>query len=274
MPLLLTPPRTGLVHNTTAGQRPAATWGVQLTGGSSNTLGSITQLIASTNIDADTIEVYLHSSRTSATITDALVNVYIGGSGSEVVLLPNLQAGWLMQTTSAMAPGLTYRLPVKVPLGSRISAAIQGVVASQTVYCLVTLANSGTASWSGSGVEAVGASTANSRGTVVTPGSTSEGSWTTLGTTVRAFRQVFVVVSGNQDTSAATRLVSVDIGTGSTLIPELENFTYQQDSSEYWTDMLTQPRWCSIPAGTVLQVRAQSSAAVVETVHVCLYGVY
>lgn len=97
-----------------------------------HTLGNKIELIASSTIDSQHIIVQSHQN----VAQESLLTLYVGAAGSEVPILgPIMVAG---KTDSAAAAelskmlGTIFSLPLSIPAGSRISAAIQSNVASAT----------------------------------------------------------------------------------------------------------------------------------------------
>ena len=102
--------------------------GTTTTSGTANVKGSYSQLTASCN---EVSYLIVMVNKGSATATDyQLVDIAIGGAGSEQIILPNLRSS---QTSSAghLVPCL-YGYPVKIPAGTRIAARIAFGQASKT----------------------------------------------------------------------------------------------------------------------------------------------
>jgi len=255
--------------------RPTTTWGTVLTASATPHAlpASPTEIIASTAYDACRVVVQIDGPWGSNTNTDALLNIYLGAASSEVLFIPNLLAGWVMPNTSTTPPARGYLFPLFIPRGSRISASLRALIASETANVRISLYG-GDDAWAGAGVESVGAVTASSRGTNVTPGTTSDGTFTDLATTVRAFRYVFATIMGNPDTTLAADRLALDLGTGSALIAGLENFSTIDSSSEYQSHEWPEGRWVDVAAGTALQARLQSQGADAEAKSVIAWGVY
>lgn len=104
--------------------------------GSADTKGSWTEIIAAAAYDFDVkfIDVTFADTRQSGTDTSMLVDIGIGGSGSEVVVIPNLLAGHRHGD-----PYITTRVPISVAAGTRISARCQSCIASDTVLVTIDL---------------------------------------------------------------------------------------------------------------------------------------
>lgn len=93
---------------------------------SANTKGGFTQLIASTSVDylGFYVEVNLGDTNTSASVgAFSLIDIAIGGAGSEIIIVPNIQ--WYH---GASRPRQFY--PIPIPAGTRISARCQADAAS------------------------------------------------------------------------------------------------------------------------------------------------
>lgn len=276
MPLLVPFPRTLTQEGNYSG-RPTTTWGTTLTASATpHALGSKSVIVASTTYDARMVVIRFHGTSTSATVTDALANLYIGGAGVEQVLIANMLCGWA-QIISSTGPGIGYAFPIRIPRGSRLTMDLRALIASEQVYAMVSLIG-GDADWGlpvGVGVETLGADTSLSRGTQVTPGTTAEGAWTSIGTTTRRWRYVVGMQVGNADVTQNVSVMALDIGTGSALIPALENFTFTNTSGEIVVpDNMDPGRWCQIESGTALQARLQGHTSDTENHSVVLYGVY
>lgn len=139
-----------------------------------NTKGATpTQLIASTAADSYGILVHVHNNATSNTATGTLLDIMTGSGGSEVVLIPDLMAGWVHPVTSTNA-WRTYYFPIFIPASTRLSARSASVVTVKTCSVAITLLQRPTQlGFLGTRVTAYGVDSANSRGQTHTAGSTS-----------------------------------------------------------------------------------------------------
>jgi hypothetical protein len=92
-------------------------------GGTANIKGAWTQLIASSPVEVDAISIMIGQAgdvnRTNN--ATALLDIGLGASGSEAVIIPNLFLRW---TTTLDGPFLTGEviLPISIPSGSRLAA--------------------------------------------------------------------------------------------------------------------------------------------------------
>lgn len=183
--------------------------------GTTHTMGSWTALVDPTTAPSYGIMVALLDVGASNANTSMLVDIGYGptGGGNEVVLLPFLNAG----AAAALNTGAVkcFSFPVYIPAGVRVSGRCQSAVVSDAVQCIVWLMQDRTFNVVPGGfVEAYGEVTASSRGTLVTPGNGSFGSWTSLGTTVRDHRFWGLGYDQGGDQSIASTGLAIELGIG------------------------------------------------------------
>ena len=229
---------------------------------SANTKGSWAQLIASTDMPADGF--LLHVENPSAVTKDYLVDIAVGGAGSEQVILSNLLVT-VRNTNGYAHTGIPFFGP-HIPAGSRISARVQsnnaGAVTVQVSMTLLS-ANFITTGLGGQLISTLGASTADSGGVNVDPGTAAntKGAWSELSSSTPArFNQILLVI-GNQSQSAraiANFLLDVGVGAAGSEQVIVPNLAFLQSSST-----VPFPLWffvpVGVPSGSRLAVRAQCS---------------
>jgi len=274
----LTKPRALLresnVSNTT---RPSATVGTIIT--SHATVAHTepttpTQLIASTSFDTELVRLTFHSNSGTATDTSTLVNIKTGAAASETTLIPNLMAGFC----PAFSPnqGIKYEFPLRIPAGTRLSATMRSVRTNQPMYCIIELFGGAPgAYWVGTGVEAVGANTADSGGTPVTVGTTSDGTLTSIGTNTYDWGYVTMHGTNNGDTAMLGNNSVWDMASGSAttaLLSGLDEWVVNGSTTEVTYNPL-QGRYYHVEPGTTLYIRGQSSGNA-EDLDIIIYGVY
>jgi hypothetical protein len=276
MSLLPPWPRSSETTQTHTDIRPTGTPGTLLTADStSHTLGTKVELFSATTHDTYWVRIALYDTANNTTQTDALCNIYVGAGGSEQAIIPNLVCGWAGALNTSPK---TYEFPLFIRAGSRIAADVQGLISSETVRISMELCGGGQpTNWCGTGVEAIGISTAASQGTSVTPGGASEGSFTDIGAPSRDLKYILPMIHGGMtDTSFGGSTVALDIGVGGSLYRDLHSFLFTKSGSNESISRSWSPvgRFALCPAGTTLQVRLQDSGTA-ETQHdVALYGVY
>lgn len=261
-------------QNYTSSARPSDTIGTVIAASATpHSLGTITQLVASTSYEAEWIRIFVGNTALSATVTDQLVNIYIGAASSEVLFIDSLMAGW----SAPLASGsyTIYWFPVRIPRGTRISAANRALIASDTCHVLFEYGvMNGGQGWVGSGIETLGEVTGSSKGTAVTPGAGSEGSWATIGTSAYRYRYLVPGVMSSNDTTMVAETCRWDVGSGSAVYQNMADFWVYDSSTENQTPWLARGWSCDIPASTSLQLRSRSSTTSSGAQTGTLYGVY
>ena len=275
MALLVPATRRGTIQRNYPG-RPADTWGTVVTASSTPhaLTGTPTQLIAATTYEAEWIRLTFSNTTTAATNTDGLVNLYIGAAGSEVLFMDSLLAGWSSSMLVGDGDVRTFWFPVRIPRGTRLSAEFRALIASDTVQIMLELGVAHGEHWVGSGVETLGEDTAASEGTDVTPGTTSEGTFTAIGTSGRRYRYITLNSMGNNDTTLLAGTNAWDIGVGGAVYQGMENFLTRDHGGESNGTHDSYGFWCDIPSGTALQLRAQASGSSSGLQTPALYGCY
>jgi hypothetical protein len=271
---LAIPSARGQVRQRTYSGRPSGTWGDTLTASATPHAlpASPTQIIAATTYETEWIRIWIAETNATATNTDSLLNIYIGGAGSEVLFIDSLLAGWAGPVGGSRSPR-SYWFPLRIPRGTRISGSLRALIASDTAEVGIELGVSNGEHWVGSGVETLGEDTAASEGTDITAGGAAEGTFTAIGTTGRRYRYIIPNAMGNTDTTLLDGATAWDIGVGSAVYQNMQDFVTMDSSVELNFNTLDHGFWCDIPSGTALQLRGQH-AATAELTTVALYGCY
>jgi hypothetical protein len=228
-----------------------------------HTKGSYAELIASTTHDAVGFWLLAHATQVTATATPLLLDIAIGAAASEVVIVPDLQAGWKWSMASSVLSSVY--LPVRIPKGSRIAARCQALITADTVRVIVALdegpANGAFPGFAGCDV--YGLDAANSRGTLHTPGATGTEATTNIGsTTSRAYSAVGIEVGGGALTVMNLRMYHFELSDGTNAFAEWAVLT---DGSEaVAVPFPSVPFFCSIPFGVQLVVSGESSGTADE----------
>lgn len=270
---LLTPLGGAGLGGSNLSGRPTTTQGIVLTASATPHAlpAAPTEILSATSFEANWIEIIVKNTRTAATVTDSLLNLYIGAASSEVLLIDSLSSGWAHNHD--FARGMYYWFPLRIPAGTRLSGSLRALIASDICNLEVNYGWNPNLAWSGVGVETLGEDTANSRGTSVTAGDASEGAFTSIGTNSRRYGYITLGVQGNNDTSMASGTCSWDVGTGSAVLQGMTRFEQVQSSDEYHSN-IHHGWWCDVAASTALQVRGQFSATPSGQNYITLHGVY
>lgn len=249
--------------------------------GTTHTKGSYTTLIASTAEDSYSMAVLINNVGVASTNAHMLVDIAIGGAGSEVVIIPNLMAGNAGVWANAMGGGVMYHFPIGIPQGTRVSARCQASTASDTCGVVVWLEQGHglPGHWIGSRVTAYGVDSANSSGVAHTPGSTSAYATATqiASSTSNPIRQMQIGIDMGTDTTGTNMRGLVRIGLGATPnylvqhLPFAESTTVESMDNRMTNFILSHMRF-NVPAASDLRLSAMVSGTG-EARHWIIYGV-
>jgi hypothetical protein len=192
---------------------------------------------------------------------DFLIDLAIGGAGSEQVIAPNIY----------YTPMSFYGLPVYypflfyVPAGTRISAACQATTGGQPVQVAIIAERFNPSGGDMPPQRAVnyGAVTADSGGTSIDPGGSvnTYGSWVPLTTSCETLRGFMFQVGGQRNTARTSDYRwSIDIGVGGAgseqvIAEALPRVTHS--SHNFLNPQIEGPYMIPIPAETRISVRAK-----------------
>ncbi len=263
-----------MVQNQTS--RPAGFLGTSFTPGQ-NTKGSWARLLSAIANDCYKVEICINNVNVSAAARDMLVDIGIdeAGGSSYTVKIPDL-IGSCASTMDSLG-GIWYVFPLFIKAGSTIAA--RGSVNNASVgggrvwirvwgrpknpeMCRV-----------GSRVEAIGVTSASSNGTAVTPGTTSDGSWTNIGTTANQNWWWQAGMGVNDSTMAAVNYM-LDVAVGSSgEVPLITDQLWRSDASERHSNYLF-ATGCErdVAAGTAIYARLQCSGTADANTSVAVYG--
>lgn len=227
-----------------------------------NTKGGWTELIASTPQPADMLFLYLMHSGTSS---QCLIDIGIGGAGSEVVVASDIFMD--NERYSSGCGGQVIPVPIHVPEGVRLAVRFQASSTAETLYvgCVMThggwYVGKGFAKQIGEGLLA-----ASSRGTDVDPGGTAntKGSWQELVASTSENYAAFWMSIGWSANSAATAstqwLIDIALGAGGSEVIIAGDLCLQVEAiADRQCYSLLPVMHVPIAAGTRVAVRAQST---------------
>jgi hypothetical protein len=226
---------------------------------------SYTQLIASTSFDSFGIFVMLNGGAIASTNKAYLVDIAIGGVGSEQIIIPNLMGGQQAASATTSMGGSMYFFPIMIPAGSRISARSQcsagtGSAISVKVHLLQHRIPG---QWYGQRVTAYGVNTANSSGTSMSPGNNAYATDVNLtaSTTnpIRALQIGCDLLTNNAGTTSRGLIrVTADNTILAAGLPYGESTTLETTLFTPANFILSQMRF-SEPAGIALKISAMRS---------------
>jgi len=244
-----------------------------LGGGTANTKTAWFEIVTASECAYDVygVLVNLNGMSSAAVAQDCLVDIGIDPAGgtSYTVLLPNLLASCCPAYNVGFG-GHWYYFPIFIPAGSSIGARSQGNVAgfpgsSDTPFAFVTLFGKPrdlSLVKFGTYCLDLGTNTAASNGTSITSGGASEGSWTTIATSISKPGFWWQIGFGVNDStmSAVQYHCDLAIGDGSNKQIVIQDRIVQSTTSEQLSTMLVS-RGCGyeISGGQNAYLRYQCS---------------
>jgi hypothetical protein len=240
-----------------------------------HTKGAYAQLFASTDFDVWGISFMVGATSSAGAIVNYLLDIAIGGAGSEQVIASNILIG----NSRGIAPGSPFTfwfLPIFIPKGTRISARTQGSGGTGVPYLMMTLTGGpSNPLWPVfQGCMTIGINTAASGGTSLTPGATGTYSaWTSIGSAlsreIKAFQPIF---QAGSDSNIGTLYYHLETGYSSTA---LSRHLFACDSSENVIGIYpAMPIYSRIPSGTQMQMRATCNTASPDPFEFGILGYY
>lgn len=222
---------------------------------STNTKGSWVQLAASTPFDSDLLMLQYQCSGNTAS---ALMDIGIGGAGSEVVLVPNL----VIESQAVYIYCLGYNIPVSIKAGTRVAVRIQATIGSSDFYIKAQFAATNGAIPAQTATD-YGADTGTSRGTIVQCAVTanSYGSWYQIIASCKEMRFAVVQLqcdANNGDQDFHFRLGVGGAGVEQIVIPDVYGLAGDPTIAGIQPTSLVVP--LRLAAGTRIAGQARSSA--------------
>lgn len=227
-----------------------------------HTKGTWTQVVAATTVEATLLSIGVSGAafstgiNASNTDTSTLLDIGIGGAGAEVALVANLGVGFSL-------PAARFRIPVLVPVGSRLSIRAQSVVVSQQVTVGIELGVLPFGKGAPNHLVTMGADTAASKGVgLAVPGAANtKGAWTEIvAASSEPFDALVIGQQCNADAAAVAGGVLFDIGIGSAgnEVVRLGDLAYQMSGTEICHRYFDPLQPLDIPAGTRIAARYQA----------------
>jgi hypothetical protein len=280
-----------IVTSVADGTQPSTTYGTSITPGTSNAYGSYTSVLSALTYDAYAIEINVNNAYTDSVNRGMLVTIGfdpaggtsfggLGGvTGNEIShLLCSGAYAWY--SNGIPSGGHRFYFPVFVKAGTSIGAKAQTnegtartVRVAVNAYCQPSRPD---AIRAGSFVRTYGATTATTDGTTVTPGSASEGSWTSIGTTADRIWYLETGIGGRSATqNDSVSHLDVSAGDGSNKRTLLRDIYFLTGATNDWTQKLgCHSTYASIASGDSLYARAQyNGLGAPQGFSVAFYGV-
>lgn len=282
MPLILPHAPQFSLYESNASASPSGNFGTSVANpaGANTKAATWTELIAATTFDALYVQVIVGVNNASNTDTSAIIDIGIGASTAEVVLIPDLLAGFSGQLSGGGGGPRHYMFPLYVPSGSRISARAASVRTTGTTRVEVQLwggPRNPDMWWCGKQVVAYGINTADSGAVSVTAGNSgAEGTIVAIGTTSQNHEAFVVGVQGNKATYTGGTTYHFDLGLETTSTAWLirDQMKCHVTSGEIvgmggfpWF-----PVFARVPSGTVMAMAGECSGTA-EALDFAVYGV-
>lgn len=246
--------------------------------GTTHTVGSYVELVsAANNIRPINKIVVSMGDYASSTTLYFLVNIAIGGAGSEQVIIPNL---YCYTTSNAnKTNNFQFDIPINIPSGQRISANCQSNGSSGVVPVSIILCRGSLSQGSGLGtVDAIGSDTATSTGVSVATNATINtfGSWVEITSSAAEAYKGFLV-SGIRPSASWTNLnVAYQVSIGSAGNEEIifSGHHIRQTGSEITTLAVSPFIPVGIAQGERIAIRAQTNVSNTDAdLDYIIYGV-
>jgi len=243
--------------------RPASANGTSVTPGTSG-YGTYTQILSALSADAYGLLVNVNSWSASANSRNGVIKIGIdeAGGSSYTDRITGLLIGNAAPYNTG-AGGVWYFFPMLIPAGSTVAVAGHGSVSTAFRCGLVALGRPAQPSMirKGSFVETLGIS--GITGTALTPGTTSDGAWTSIGTTTnRCWWWQLAVQVDAADTTWVGNSIHVDlaVGDGSNKDIIIQDLLLTTTTNEQASNPpLTAGVEWDTPAGSTIYMRAQTS---------------
>ena len=238
-----------------------------------NTKGSYSQLVTSTTYDIDFLEIVLCADYTAA--CGILVDIAIGSSGNETVIVSNLD----VSLGNSNVVTQTYAFPISIPAGTRISARVQSSVGSISTNLVGVYVKGYEAEFNNgegfAGVDAIGAVTATSFGTLLSPSSTTYTAYAQLvASSARDYSGIIIGADSQGASYYGGFYLDIAIGAGGSEKNVVAAEYYCSNNLAFSTTNQNTFFPIQIPAGTRISSRAASTAGYSQNIGIVVYGVY
>ena len=268
----------GLITPSWGTTRPAAANGTLVTPVTTNGWGTAAQLFSATTADAFGISININTIAGSNSFRPSAIQIGIDEAGGTnyVYRIVNLLCGG---ASSYIIPGsgIWYYFPMFIPRGSTIAVQARsstttafnvGAILNQELRDPATMRN-------GTFMQALGVTlgAGTAAGVAVTPGTTAEGAWVTVGTTTRRLWWWQVILQHTTaDTAWSAQTYHIDLAVGNATVKDiiLTDVVASDDATENF-NMLPHGAYYDVPSGSTIYARVQGSSAI-DTYTIAAYG--
>lgn len=269
-------------RNSNFASQPLGNIGTSFSWSASNTKGNWAQCLSAAAISTDVylIQVTLTGLGSSAVARSVLVDIGTDPAGgtSFTAVIPNLllaPAG-----NPGVSGGIQYTFPLGIRSGSTIGVRAQANTSSGTGVCLVEVwgkPRNPKRAWRGSRVTAYGPATGTSLGTAITSGTTSDGTYTSLGTTSEDASFWQLAFGSNDATLTSGGVYTFDLAFGNASfksnIVENQLVIIPTSAEDVGMGAKAIAVGRAVPSGATLYGRLQCSGTADSPLYCAAYGV-
>ena len=261
---------------------PSATPGTSVVPGASNAEGAWTQVATAGNIayDVELIYIAIGGGNTTANDKSHLLDIGVDPAGgtSYTAVISNIVCGQSQAITTGQCQ---FVFPLRIKAGSSVAVRVQGSNATAGTVRVVAKFYGRSSEPSermvGSFSETIGAIT-NSGGVSVTPGSTAEGAWTSLGTTTNDLWWWQLGMQCSNGTVTVMYLTfDLAYGDATNKVMIIENkhlgFYGTAEIAAWLFDTSMLEGFCYVPGGSNIYIRAHCSTTPVTGFNVTAIGI-
>jgi hypothetical protein len=240
--------------------------GVSVTASSTvNTKGSYVELVSAANNTTPINNMFsIGFDLVTGTQADFLVDIAIGGAGSEVVIIDNI---WVKTNTIEATSGIFEALN-EVPAGVRISARCQSNISSGVIPVYLMVSSRSLAQSSRpQRVTTYGANASTTDGVVVARAAVGVfGSWVEITASTTNRIKGFIVASHRKGLSWSNGKITYEVGVGSAGNEEIiyAGHNISVNSSEMASDFFSPAILVAVAKGERLAIRALADVANVD----------
>lgn len=266
------------------GTRPGTAKGATVTPNAViNTKGNWAEVLTAAQManDAWMVLININSNFVAAAARDTLVDIGIDPAGgtSYTVLIPDLLGSCAGPLN--IGSGLWYCFPLHIPAGASVAARAsinQAVGGTLRVFAQVFgLPRRPELCAKGTFCRAIGVVSGSSRGTTITSGTTSEGAWTSLGTTADDLWWWQLGMGVNDSTMTAQNIYACDLSFGDAsnkdIIIEEQEFVVVSASEALATPGCIAGCNRHVKSGMTIYGRMQCSGTADSALSMAAYGV-
>jgi hypothetical protein len=265
------------------GANPSGTPGVSVTPGASDAEGSWTASgLGTLTYEVHWLHVRVSDGNTATAAKRHVLDIGVdpAGGSSYTAIISNIVCGTSAVITAGGAPGHQFLFPIMIPSGATVGVRIQGSNATAgTVRVGIRAFGRFDAPWMfpvGQFSETIGVS--GSSGTSITPGNAADGSWASLGTTVRElwWWQLCYQID-NATITAEYTYIEIAYGDASNKVVILR-IMHGGNTSEgigmpLCENLIVPAAYCRIPAGSTIYARGRCNNAPDTGYQVAVVGI-